>query len=359
MSPVRARLSARGALLVGLAWSHGRVLRVYLDQNKWIDLAKAAHGTPGGERYEDVLALARAAVGNGSVSFPLDTSRYMETAKRTDWRSRQELVATMAELSRFHAVAPQQAVLPAELDLALQAICGRPETPRTAQVFGVGADHAFGGGIDVGRILSLHEGLPLPAGVRSQIEAEMRAAAEHALLLGPAPDDPAGAEHRRLMALMTQDAEFAAGRAALAARLTEQGYDKKERLDRAMLASQLQDILRPVVEALVHADIEPDSFFDTLGRDGLTAFLRDLPSRAVTIDLLRDKHAQGEQAWDPNDLNDVVSLPIAAVYCDVVVTEKQWKNRMLRAKVDRRYGTVLLSDLTLLAPVLSEATRTS
>ncbi len=68
--------------------------------------------------------------------------------------------------------------------------------------------------------------------------------------------------------------------------------------------------------------------------------------------LRRDKHAQGEQRWEPNDLNDIVSLPIAAVYCDIVVTEKQWVNRRQRAGVERRYGTKLLANLSELAEAL-------
>ena len=58
------------------------MLRVYLDQNKWIDLARAAKGEAAGARFRDVLDLARASVATGIVSFPLDISRYMETAKR-------------------------------------------------------------------------------------------------------------------------------------------------------------------------------------------------------------------------------------------------------------------------------------
>jgi hypothetical protein len=76
------------------------------------------------------------------------------------------------------------------------------------------------------------------------------------------------------------------------------------------------------------------------------------------VDLLRDKHAQGQQKWAPNDLNDVVYLPVAAVHCDVVVTERQWANRLTRAGVPRRHGTKVLSDLEDLTAVLVDATRT-
>ncbi len=131
----------------------------------------------------------------------------------------------------------------------------------------------------------------------------------------------------------TQDHQFAQARAEFARRLAEHGYDKKDKLDRAMLANELVDILAPANEALARARFDPDWFVDALGRDGLTGFVRNLPTRSVTLDLLWDKHAQGQENWEPNDLNDVVYLPIAAVHCDGVVTERQWANRLTRAAV--------------------------
>ncbi len=333
------------------------MLRVWLDQNKWIDLARAAKGDPQGTRYADALDVARACADAGAASFPLDAGRYMETAKRGDWTSRQELAAMMAELSRFHTMAPPSVVVPAEIDAALHVRFGVPDPPRPARVFGVGVGHAFGGGLDTTGQLHLPDGVDPPPGWRAAADRAMQRVLEHATLLGPPPELQASAEHQALLARMTQDDQFARGRADLARRLAEHGYDKKDRLDRAMLANELVDIRAPLHEALARARIDPDRLIDVLGRDGLTAFLRDLPTRSVTIDLLRDKRAQGQQKWEPNDLNDLVYLPVAAVHCDVIVTEKQWANRLTRARVHRRYGTTVLHDLTELTEVLVNRTR--
>lgn len=58
------------------------MLRVYLDQNKWIDLARAAHGRPGGESHRDALDLLRYATEQYLVSLPLSMAHYFETWKR-------------------------------------------------------------------------------------------------------------------------------------------------------------------------------------------------------------------------------------------------------------------------------------
>jgi hypothetical protein len=46
------------------------VIYIYLDQNKWIDLAKAAATKPDGAQYISVLRAAQKAVRLGHVIFP-------------------------------------------------------------------------------------------------------------------------------------------------------------------------------------------------------------------------------------------------------------------------------------------------
>lgn len=327
------------------------MLRVYLDQNKWIDLARAAKGTPQGAPFRDVLDVATAAAEAGLASFPLDVSRYMETAKRGSYESRLELATVMLRLSRLDTIAPPSVILPAEIDAALRRRCGRPETPRPLRVFERGIDHALGGRLEESRI-ELPEGLTVPPGYLAQVNETLRLVLETVALTGPPPGMTLPPGYAEVIAAMTQDREYAAHENDLAALMAEHGHNKGDRLDRAVLGTELRDISRPVVEALVRADIDPQSFVDVLGREGLASFLDDLPSRAVTTSMRRRKHAETQQRWEQNDLNDVVSLPVAAAYCDVVVTERQWTSRMRQAKVDTRYGTVLLADLRELTDVL-------
>ena len=121
-----------------------QVLRVYLDQNKWVDLARAAIGHPRGGQFADALTLARAGVAAGTVSFPLDMYRYWETSKRGRDRSRNDVVDVMRELSRQQTMALPLGILDMELDAALQRRFGRPEFVRQQTVFGTGLRHITG-----------------------------------------------------------------------------------------------------------------------------------------------------------------------------------------------------------------------
>ncbi len=98
-----------------------------------------------------------------------------------------------------------------------------------------------------------------------------------------------------------------------------------------------------------------DGFIEGMGPTGIWQFMDDLPTRYVTNIMRSAKLRQSEQKWELNDFNDIVALPVAAGYCDVVVTEKQWVHRLRRGKVGQRYNTTLLSDTAALVDVLAAA----
>lgn len=116
---------ARGHRISNLPGRRGdnrRMLRIYLDQAKWIDLLKCRVGRADGKKFQEVYDLACHAVERGLASFVLSTAHYYETQARSNPRSRLELGATIADFSRFHAVAPMRVVVPAEIQ---QALTGR------------------------------------------------------------------------------------------------------------------------------------------------------------------------------------------------------------------------------------------
>jgi hypothetical protein len=59
-------------------------------------------------------------------------------------------------------------------------------------------------------------------------------------------------------------------------------------------------------------------------------------------------------AWVANDLADFNTLSTALVFCDVVVTEKQWCDAVRRTDLQRKYGTTMLSDAAELVDVLGD-----
>jgi hypothetical protein len=121
--------------------------------------------------------------------------------------------------------------------------------------------------------------------------------------------------------------------------------------------SDLRDIYPAVVEALLRAGLDPEVFPGLLGARGLLEFVDDLPTRCVTNVLRRSKHMQRQQPWEPNDFIDIVALPVPAVYCDILVTEKQWVHHLRLGKIEERFETQLLSDTAKVADVLVAASN--
>lgn len=332
----------------------GYVLRVYLDQNKWVDLARAATGHALGTRFEDALVMARASVASGAVSLPLDMYRYWETSKRSDDRSRNEVVDIMRELSRQHTMALPFGVLDREIDLALRRRFGRPRSPRQQQVFGVGMRHIAGGQVTWPKLdLSAlpDGGASVPLGLRVQLEdAIAEFIEEEVLRAGPDTFRAVGFEH----AESDHGERFVEFENLVATEIMKHGLTG-DAIDQAVRGADFGDIRPAMIDALDRIGMTYDGFVSALIGGQLLSFMDDLPTRYVTNVMRSSKHRQRQQKWEPNDFIDIVALPVAAVYCDVIVTEKQWVHRLRQGKVHERYNTILLSDVADLVGVLIEA----
>jgi hypothetical protein len=77
--------------------------RIYLDQNKWIDLAACEKGLEKYARFRDVLTIAAAAVDRRLASFPLSTIHYIETSHRRR-RPVGSIAAALAGVNRARSV---------------------------------------------------------------------------------------------------------------------------------------------------------------------------------------------------------------------------------------------------------------
>src|SRR5262245_14450491 len=116
---------------------------IYLDQNKWVDLARAYHGHPDGGAFTATLKACKRAVEGRTAFFPLSVTHYEETAVVSDSGRRDRLAEVMELLSGFTTIASQLRVVPVELEWALNRRFGRPAKPMDLVLYGFGAAHAF------------------------------------------------------------------------------------------------------------------------------------------------------------------------------------------------------------------------
>jgi hypothetical protein len=324
------------------------VLRVYLDQAKWIDFAKCRVGRSDCQRYQDPLAVATDAVRLGQASFVLSSAHYFETHHRANWVSRLDLATTMMQLSKFHTIAPPHVIVPAEIEAALASNCRR----MFLNEFGIGFNHAFGGDIPLDRV-GLPEDVEVPPALLSQFAGAFRLAMEFAILANP----PSSADAEQITldtARKIQDADkkFAEGQTTLAGQI--EVHKLRGRLGDVATATEIADIMDPVIIGCLRNGIDPLEFVGD--RDRIQEFLKRVPSRWVTRELRRVRHRNPQQPWHPHDLHDINALSVAVPYCDVVVTERQWATHINDLGLADQYGTTVLHDLSELTEVLISTT---
>jgi hypothetical protein len=323
------------------------VQHVYLDQNKWIDLAKARAGRREQAHLVEVLQAAQEAVRAGDASFPLSAQHYYETQHRGRRESREHLALTMLGLSQGDAIAQAQVVVPYEIEIALIEQLQLPnDRPPAVQIFGKGANHVFNTEMFTCKAPDEHEGRPLPAELQAVATVVGSTIMEFAILAGSPSSETTRltlSEHMRLAG-----SEFARGQQDLRDRIAEM---RRGRLEDAMTATAIADILDPLLAACTRLGVDPGRLLAG-GSEVLGPLVCAIPSRWVEREMRRLRHANPQKQWEGNDLNDVMALSVAVPYCNVVITERQWADFVGVAKLDRRFDTTVISDLRRLPELL-------
>jgi hypothetical protein len=323
------------------------VVTVYLDQAKWIDLARALHGRSDGERFRDALDVARHSVAMGMVEFPLSTGHYIETWRVGDLSRRRRLAKAMIELSQGRTLARPPDLCDTELDALLARTAGGPVPRPPWPPLGWGFAHASG---------------LTPDFRRSQLDLD------HELRhLAQRPDgfEGHGRGHREF------GDRYRDGERQLVAR----DYQLPADLDEAVIASSaVLEIHENVAGALERAGL-PAEVLGPIGRarpdlpreqihevvNGLLpvarAFIAELPTREAALRLRLQRHKNPNARWESNDMVDIAYLACAVVHCDIVATEKQWVHELRQSGLLEDHGTHALNDIATLPEVLVELVR--
>lgn len=337
---------------------NGAVLRVYLDQNHWVALARSRKGGFTDE-LGDLWRLANTSVDAGLVSFPLSAVHYYETSKRIAQESRWNLAATMAELSRVHTLAGSSTLVPAEVEAAASRIASRSALSPKVEPFGVGAAHALGaepGTFEATSSVEELQAAGMPADMLDLISRGLIDAVEMAVLARTESSPTAQAIAAATRSHMgTVDRTFADAQRSYASDLETHGL--AHRRDEGLSRFDLMDVMPLFTRALAAHGMmfDPKQFQDI---EVVEQLLREVPSKWVVREMRRVRHRNPQQPWTESDLNDMNALSGALVYCDVVVTERQWAHHFNKEGVAELFDTVVISGLRKLTDLLEAESRT-
>lgn len=312
------------------------VLTVYLDQNKWIDLARAEIGHPLGAPFVDTLVALKRAVDEGRARFPLSSAHYFETGKQRSQERRIALARTMTRLAGQLRIAPPHDIVPWEIRCALIEVLGLRMMVPEKQIFGTGVAHAFAAPQLRFTSSPTWRGKAIPAETQAMLRPVVEAECEARVLADYVPTDGRASLrlHPENHTALTGN-RFADGQRAVAEWIAELG---RHRIDDIMLATAFADIGDPLALAATELGIASEQI-----ADNAEDIIEQIPSRWVEMKLRSQRQANPQKPWEGNDLNDVIALAIAVPYCDVVVTEKSWASLVNAAKVGKRFNTFEVS----------------
>lgn len=304
---------------------------VYLDQNKWIELARVQSGVvtsgPIAELYTQLIS----AVASGQVLFPLSAAHVLETSKRNDCVSRGHLAETQAKLSRGFAYRSRAGRIEVEVRSTLRRLFGIAPLelpahwavgPGFLQAF-ESMDEVIARPEDVERLVRLNTFLD-PATqyidyMTKQDEATRREA--HKKLAANVSDLVSRIEQRR-------------------ARLVGATVDLRRRAYAVHLFVDYQDTFIRILNDLGYSF----EHLKELGERAVRALIEEVP----TLDVEAEMSARLESktgALSPNDVFDIQSFYTAIPYSSRVVAEKASIARAQQARLDVKYSVHLSRSL--------------
>jgi hypothetical protein len=315
---------------------------LYLDLNKWIDLARAHHGKSEGVKFQQCLESVRAAVNSGKLIVPFDVCNAIESMISGDKGQRKRLAEFMVDLSGNKTVSPEYVVAPMEIVNATRQLFGMAatEAPRKSLVH-VGIIHAIGMGREFQDAFP-----PILNAACSAFMGTPEATIKFLLDAGDKRDQIKAARGGEARARDIFESDRAVtGTMSLVERQREELFGLLSKNDKYRTA------LETTLKAIGRTGA---GFKAEMGSDEkLKQFVASIPNFDVFITLRIEREKDKDRKVDHNDIRDLDWLSVAVPYSNIVVSERYWGKKVLANGLATKYGTVLLTNLQELPAHLS------
>lgn len=302
---------------------------IYLDQNKWIELARARKGPAQYPAVSKLLTRLVDDVDAGRIAVPLSFANIYETQKINDSRQRHELASLQAGLSKGLVFRGRQKRLTVELTDFVRSALSLPAELRPAGWFLSNLFFEAALEVDDSRLV------PIPEKVVSLIKAQPAELLYDYLMNTP--------EDVRRLAVV----KFSEGAEHLRQRIeNRRSRDQNESLAmrrRIYGAIMMVDDMDFILSCAQSAGA-PWRSFSEIGSSLARRMMDEVPSyfveREITLRLESQKRAVNE-----NDFRDMQAFGAVMSYADHVVAENQFSNLAIQAGLGKKYGTTISTDI--------------
>ncbi len=316
-------------------------LKIYLDQNKWIDLGRAILRPDDDNTYVEVAELIKNKVEKGEWIVPLSLIHFLETLARGNNRSREGLARVMEDVSRGYTIVPSMDVEQEEFHNKFAELHSFRATYPIEPI----KEHLFGA------LGSNPPSIEFNRELDPDIETKIREVFSSA--------KKSNDLYKKYMANTLTDQEKDENE-KMNLELVEGWKQRQERISRItekyrykwFLANQFVENFMKHLDYLMQTfkknrdELIPGDILKC--EEKVIALLEGIPSLNVRIklmyQLLRDINATVHR----NDPKDVQFLSMAIPYTDVVITEKKWWHLANQEKLGELYCTEIEKDLNFL-----------
>lgn len=305
---------------------------LFLDQNKWIDLARVHAGTITSGPLLTVYHELKAAVSAGKMIAPLTASHILETSKRNDPESRAHVVGIQALLSKGFVFRSRKARLLIEMRNALHlAFSEMPKQLPENWAIGPGFMQAF-------EMFDTLVASPEDA-ARSRLIIEHVNPQKQYIDYMMNQDD---ARRRAAHIAFAHESDQLLSR--IEARRTIMEGSKMDLRWRAYAAKLFLDHQGFVAHMLEVIGRNVDEM-KALGGEAIVKFVRDVPTLNVEAELAA--RLEGKTGLlETNDIQDMHSFCAAIPYASRLVAERVFSSLARQAKLDTRYGVKISTKLS-------------
>lgn len=312
---------------------------IYLDQNKWIELAQVHAGSQTPEGLATLYNQLLNAVERGKVLFPLSLSHLIETSKRNDPISRGHVVKTQAQLSRGFAYRSRAGRLEMEIRITLHHLFSI-DPPVLAKNWTIVPSFlqafepldAFAAAKDIKKLAFINTFIdPSKLYVdymNNQNDTERRMA--HSKIAADTVDLVSRIEARR-------------------ARLSGKSVDLRRRVYSAQLFIDHQDLFIRILNDMGYSFNQLQAIGERAGR----ALIEEVPTLNVEAEMAARLESK-TGTLHSNDVLDILAFCTAIPYSDRIIAEKSTISLARQAKLNAQYKVVLSQSLNDLLNVYSE-----
>ncbi|HEV2160446.1 hypothetical protein [Bradyrhizobium sp.] len=302
---------------------------VYLDQNKWIELARAAKYPAQHPIASEILTRLFDGVAAGTITVPLTFANMYETQKINDSRQRHELAFLQASLSKGLVFRGRFKRLEIELSDFVRSAYGLPAEVRVTSWFL--SDIFFEAVAEAGdsRILSV------PERVVSLIKRRPAALLYDYLM--NTPEDV----RRYAVVQFSEGAERL--RQRIEARRARDGNESLAMRRRIYSAIMMVDDMDFILSCGLAAGAPWRSISD-MGSSLARRMIVDVPAYYVEREITLRLESQNRPI-DENDFRDMQAFGAVMPYADYVVAENQFSNLAMQARLGKKYNTAISTDI--------------